>query len=99
MVFIPLLTILHQQEEFAEEKATLRMNACPSHVKPEVLGIFTVACVRIITFALHMMHKFQILDFTLFGAFKNRGRYQLPFETGHRTANSKVRCITIFERR
>jgi hypothetical protein len=46
------------------------MDYCPSHVKQEVLGILTAATVRIIIFASHTAHIFQVLDLTLFGAFR-----------------------------
>jgi hypothetical protein len=86
-VFIPHLEILRQKEEFAGEEAALLMDNCPSHVKPEILGILTEARVRIVTFAPHTTNLFQALDLTLFGAFKKRGQYQLPFDTDQRTAN------------
>jgi hypothetical protein len=39
-------------------------------MKQELFGILPAARVRIISFAPHTRHTFQVLDLTLFGAFK-----------------------------
>jgi hypothetical protein len=85
------LTILRQQEEFTEKGAALLMDNCPSPVKKRVLGVLTAPRVRIITFAPHAIYIFQVLDLTLFGAFQNRGQYQLPFEADYRTGTVIMR--------
>jgi hypothetical protein len=90
-VFLPHLTTLGQQEEFAEEQAALLMDNCPSQVKQEGVGILTAIRVRIITFPPHTTHPLQVLDLIPFDAYTHRGQYQLPFETDPRTANFIVR--------
>jgi hypothetical protein len=60
-VFIPHLTSLRQQQEFAQEEAALLMDNCPSHIKQEAIGLLTAARMRIITFALTQHTSFKFL--------------------------------------
>jgi transposase len=85
-VFLPHLLRVRIQENLLDEDAVLLMDNCPAHVKDEVLGLLNQARVRIVTFAPHTTHLFQILDLALFGMFKRRGQYHLPFENDHGTA-------------
>jgi hypothetical protein len=98
-VFILHHTILRQQKEFAKDEAALLTAHCPSHMKQELLRILKAARVPIVTFASHKTHISQVLDLTLFGPFKNRRQYQLPFETDHRTANFTVKVHHDFRAR
>jgi hypothetical protein len=52
--------------------------------------------VRLTTFVTHMTPIFQVLDGTFFGLFKNRGQYQLRFNTDHRTAHFIARAYHDF---
>jgi hypothetical protein len=55
------------------------MDKCPSHFTKEVIDMLAAASVRIVTFAPHTTHVFQLLDWTLFDSFKRVGKYQLLF--------------------
>jgi hypothetical protein len=48
------------------------MDNCSPHVSDDVVAVLTNARVRVITFAPHTTHVFQILDVVLFGALKKR---------------------------
>jgi hypothetical protein len=60
-----------------------------------VIALLTEARVRVITFA-HTTQIFQVLDVTLFGAFKRRPRYELPFEDEKATAKFIVQVYYDF---
>lgn len=79
-VFLPYVTRVRKEREIEEEEAVLLMDNCPSHLTSEVITLLTTARVRVVTFAPHTTHIFQLLDLTLFGAFKRVGQYQLPFD-------------------
>jgi hypothetical protein len=64
------LNELRESEEFEAYEAVLLMENSPCHVSDEVVAVFTNARVRIITFAPHTTHLFQIFDAVLFGALK-----------------------------
>jgi hypothetical protein len=69
------------------EDAVLLMDNCSPHLTPTVIGLLSEARVKIVTFAPHTTHIFQVLDLALFGVLKRHGQYQLPFDndagTGH----------------
>jgi uncharacterized PurR-regulated membrane protein YhhQ (DUF165 family) len=46
------------------------MANCSPHIGDAVLAIFTRELVRVITFATHTTHIFQMLDVVLFGALR-----------------------------
>jgi hypothetical protein len=71
-IFIPYLNELRESEQFHASEAVLLMENCPPHISDEVIAVLTNARVRVITFASHMTHIFQILDVVLFGALKKR---------------------------
>jgi hypothetical protein len=73
--------MVRAQGEFAKEEAVIVMDNCQAQLTQEVLGIFTAAHVRVITFGPPTTSFFPILDLTLFGALKQRRQYQLPFKT------------------
>jgi hypothetical protein len=66
--------------DFGEEEAVLLMDNCSPHLAPAVLTLLSNARVRIVTFAPNTTQIFQILDLTVFGVFKRREQYQLPFD-------------------
>jgi hypothetical protein len=57
-------------EEFEACKVALLMDNCLNHISNDVIAILTREQVRIVTFATHTTHIFQILDMVLFGALK-----------------------------
>jgi uncharacterized PurR-regulated membrane protein YhhQ (DUF165 family) len=61
------------------------------HVTDDVIGLFTEARVRVITFAPHTTQIVQILDVTLFGVLKRRPRYQLLFEDEKETVQFRMK--------
>jgi Fe2+ transport system protein FeoA len=81
----PHLMRVRTQNNLLDEEAVRLMGNCPSHLMQEVLGLLNNARVRIVTFAPHTTHPFQVLDLILFGIFKGRQKYQLPFEDDNDT--------------
>jgi hypothetical protein len=79
-VFIPYVAKVRRERDIEQEEAALLMDNCPCHVTSEVTTLLTQARVRVITFAPHTTHIFQLLDVTLFEMFKRAGKYSLPFE-------------------
>jgi hypothetical protein len=73
--------------DFGEEDAVILMDNSSPHLTPAVLTLLSNARVRIVTFALHTTQIFPILDLTLFGVFKRREQYQLPFDDERGTVN------------
>jgi hypothetical protein len=71
-IFIPDLNELRQSEYFSEWEAVLLMDNCSPHMGDAVIAILTRAHVRVITFAPHTTHIFQVLDLVLFRALKKR---------------------------
>jgi uncharacterized PurR-regulated membrane protein YhhQ (DUF165 family) len=64
------LNELRESEEFEACEAVLLMDNCQYHVSDEVIVALANANVRIITFANHTTHIFQMLDVVIFGALK-----------------------------
>jgi hypothetical protein len=60
------------------------MDNCSPHISDGVIAVLTNARVRVITFAPHTSHVFQMLDFVLFGALKKHasGLEMLNEESG-----------------
>jgi hypothetical protein len=71
-IFIPYLNELRQSEEFAGFEAVLLMDNCSPHMTDAVMTILTREHVKVITFATHTIHIFQVLDLVLFGALEKR---------------------------
>jgi hypothetical protein len=78
-VFLPHLADLQKNEKLSSEEAALLMDNCSPHFTPAALELLTGARVRIIPFAPHTTHIFQVLDLALFGVLKRRGQYRFPF--------------------
>jgi hypothetical protein len=55
------------------------MDNCPGDLTSEVLDVLTMAQVRIVAFAPHTTHIFQLLDLRLFVPFRRVGKHHLPF--------------------
>jgi hypothetical protein len=79
-VFIPRVEATRVLHGLSEEDAALLMDNCSPHLTPVVIERLSLskAGVRIVTFALHTKHIFQVLDLVLFGVLKKHGLYQLP---------------------
>jgi hypothetical protein len=84
-VFLPYLVCVRGLGAFAAEEAVLLMDNCSAHLTDDVIHLLTGARVRVITFAPHTTHIFQVLDLTLFGVLKRRPRYERPCETAQTT--------------
>jgi hypothetical protein len=69
-VFLPYLVCVRGLGAFATEEAVLLMDNCSAHAPDDVIRLLTEARVRVITFAPHTTHIFQILDVTLFGVLR-----------------------------
>jgi hypothetical protein len=85
-VLLSHLAGLRGNEELSDEEAPLLMDNCSPHLAPTAVQLLTHARVRIITFAPHTTHIFQVLDLALFGALKRRSQYQLSFDDEKRRA-------------
>jgi hypothetical protein len=63
-----------------------------------VIALLTQARLRVITFAPYTTQIFQVLDVTLFGVFKRRPRYGLPFEDAKATVKLITKACHDFKR-
>jgi hypothetical protein len=61
------------------------MDNCSIYTKPEILQVLAEDRVKVITFPPRAMHIFQALDLSLFGVFKKKINYQLPFQNDETT--------------
>jgi hypothetical protein len=57
----------------------LLLDNCSIHTTPEILSILREHNVKVITFPPHTTQIFQVLDLSLFGVFKRKMQYKLPF--------------------
>jgi hypothetical protein len=71
-ILIHYLNELLESEQMKACEAVLLMDNCSLHVSDDIVAVLTNARVRVITFASHTTHVFQILDLVLFGALKKR---------------------------
>jgi hypothetical protein len=69
-IFIPSLNELQQSEEFAGCEPVLLIEKFSPHMGDAAIAVFTREHVRIITFAPHTTHIFQVLDLVRFGTLK-----------------------------
>jgi hypothetical protein len=69
------LNELRDSEEFEAWEAVLLMDNCLRHISDDVVAVLTHARVRIITFAPHTTHIFQMLDVVLFSALKKHANF------------------------
>jgi hypothetical protein len=81
------LNELWESEELETCEAVLLMNNCSPHVSDNVVAVLTSVRVRIITFATHTTHVFQMLDIVLFGALtRHATRFKYLYEEQPATA-------------
>jgi hypothetical protein len=85
-VFLSHLLITCLIQDLREEDAVLLMENCSPHLTPVVRDLLSTTSLRIVTFAPHTTQIFQVLDLALFGVFKRRAQYQLPFDDDGRRA-------------
>jgi hypothetical protein len=69
-IFIHHLKKLQESEEFTGCEVVLLMDNYFPHIGDAVIAVLTRERVRVITFASHITHIFQILDMVLFGTLK-----------------------------
>jgi hypothetical protein len=86
-VLIPFIERLRTNPEFTGKSATLLMDNCSIHTRPEVLATLRDHNVKVITFPPHTTQIFQTLDLYLFGVFKRKMQYKLPFANDNLTVN------------
>jgi hypothetical protein len=86
-VLIPFIEMLRTNPEFTGKSAILLLDNCFIHTRPEVLATLRNHNVKMITFPPHIIQIFQTLDLCLFGIFKRKMRYKLPFANGNPTVN------------
>jgi hypothetical protein len=89
-ILLQYIDIFHGLAVLAQEIAGLLMDDCSIDVSDDVIRILTEARVRVIAFAPHTSHVFQVLDLTLFGVLKRCPRYELPFDEN----NATVKIVT-----
>jgi hypothetical protein len=86
-VLIPFIERLRTNLEFTGKSATLLMDNCSIHTRPEVLATFRDHNVKVITFRPHTTQIFQALDLYLIGVFERKMQYKLPFTNNNLTVN------------
>jgi hypothetical protein len=86
-VLIPFIEKLRTHPEFTSKSAILLMDNCSIHTRPEVLATLMDRNVKMTTFPPHTIQFFQTLDLCLFGIFKRKMQYKLPFANDHLTVN------------
>jgi hypothetical protein len=86
-VLISFIERLRTNPEFTGESAILPMDNCFIHTRPELLATLKDHSVNVIIFPPHTTQIFQILDLCLFGVFKRKMQYKLPFANDNLTVN------------
>jgi hypothetical protein len=76
-------------EEFETCQTMLLMDNCSNHMSDDVITILTRERVKMVIFASHATHVFQMLDVVLFGALKKH-------TTGLETLDDESREIALF---
>jgi hypothetical protein len=97
-VLLPYVGELRTNEEFADKGSVLLMDNCSIHVRPDTFQWRVDHGVKVITFSPQTSHIFQSLDVSLFGNFKRKMNYELPLETGERTAGFIARIVHMMKR-
>jgi hypothetical protein len=97
-VFIPYVTKVRRERGIRVEEAVLLMDNYPNHITKEVIDMLTAARVRVVTFAPHTTHIFQLLELTLFGSFKRVAKYELPFTDVNSASRFIYRVYMDFKR-
>jgi hypothetical protein len=85
-IFILYFNELRDSEQFDACEAVLLMDNCSPHMSDGVIAVLTNARVRVIIFAIHTIHVFQMLDIMLFSALKKHA-------TGLEMLNEESRTV------
>jgi hypothetical protein len=86
-ILIPFIERLRTNLEFTGKSVILLLENCLIHARPEVLATSRDHNVKVITFPPHTKQIFQTPDLCLFGLFKRKMQYKLPFANGNLTVN------------
>jgi hypothetical protein len=86
-VLIPFIQRLQTNLEFTGKSVILLLDNCFIHTRPEVLATLRDHNVKVITFPPHTTEIFQNHDLCLFGVFKRKMQYKLPFANDNLTVN------------
>jgi hypothetical protein len=84
---IPFIDRLRTNTEFTGKSALLPMENCFIHMRREVLGTLRDHNAKAIIFPLLTTQIFQTLGLCLFGVFKRKMQYKLPFTNDNLTVN------------
>jgi hypothetical protein len=79
-IFLPFLKKLCERTPLKDKDDVVMMDKCSSHRSPEILKLMAENRLKVLTFAPHTKRIFQGLDMSLFGAFKRKKQFQLPFD-------------------
>jgi hypothetical protein len=77
---LPYIAELRSNDEFADREAVLLIDNCSVHNRLATLQKLADHRVKVITFPTPTTHIFQSFDLSIFGTFKKRMGYQLPFD-------------------
>jgi hypothetical protein len=86
-VLVPFIERLRTNREFTGKSAIVLMDNCFVHMRPDVLAALRDRNVKMITFPPHTTQIFQTLDLCLFGVFKRKMQYKLPFTNNKLSVN------------
>jgi hypothetical protein len=84
---IPFIERLRTNPEFTGKSAILPMHNCSIHTRSEVLVTLRDHNVKVIIVPPQIIQIFQTLDLFLFGVFKRKMQYKLPFTNDNLTVN------------
>jgi hypothetical protein len=96
---IPFIERLRTNLEFTGKSVILLLDNCFIHTRPEVLAISRDHSVKVITFPPHTTQIFQTPGLCLFGVFKRKMQYKLPFANENLTVNLFERGFTHWSKR
>jgi hypothetical protein len=86
-VLIQFIERLQTNLEFTGKSVILLLGNSFIHTRPDVLAILRDHNVKVITFPPHKAQIFQTPDLCLFGVFKRKMQYKLPFANDNLTVN------------
>lgn len=74
------MATVRREKQFEGEEVSLLMDICPCQITGEVMTLLRQARSRVIAFAPHSTHIFQLFDLTLYMVFKRVGKYSMLFD-------------------
>jgi hypothetical protein len=84
---IPFIDRPRTNLEFTGKSVVLFLDDCFIHMRPEILATLRDHNVKVIIFQPHTTQIFQTPDLCLFGVFKRKMQYKLPFANDNLTVN------------